>query len=151
MKMSENPVVSYGKFIVRRPWLVLVVSLIVVFSAGYGVKNIYFSSDYRVFFGPDNPQLAAQDELERTYTKVDTVSFILKPHDGDVYNKDFLNLVYEISEKAWQIPYSIRVDSITNYQHTRSEEDDMIVEDLVEEPANLEQQQLALIRGGDFI
>ena len=146
MKMSENPVVSYGKFIVRRPWLVLVVSLIVVFSAGYGVKNIYFSSDYRVFFGPDNPQLAAQDELERTYTKVDTVSIILKPDDGDVYNKEFLNLVHEISEKSWQIPYSIRVDSITNYQHTRSEEDDMIVEDLVEEPESLVPQQLTLIR-----
>jgi len=144
--MSENPVVSYGKFVVNRPWLVLLVSLIVVFSAGYGLKNIYFSSDYRVFFGEDNPQLAAQDDLERTYTKVDTVSIILKPKDGDVYNKDFLNLVHEYSERAWQVPYSIRVDSITNYQHTKSEEDDMIVEDLVEDPDSLDRQRLDLIR-----
>ncbi len=144
--MTRNPVVSYGEFIVRRPWLVLAGSLIVIFLMAYGLKNIYFSSDYRAFFGPDNPQLAAQDELERTYSKVDTVSIILKPDDGDVYNKNFLSLVYDLTEKSWMVPYSTRVDSLSNYQHTRSIEDDMIVEDLVEDPEDLDQKQLDLIR-----
>ena len=144
--MTGNPVVSYGEFIVRRPWLVLFASLIVIFLMAYGAKNIYFSSDYRAFFGPDNPQLAAQDELERTYSKVDTVSVILKPEKGDVYNKAILRLVHDLTEKSWMVPYAIRVDSLSNYQHTRSEEDDMIVEDLVEDPEILVQSQLDLIR-----
>jgi len=92
---SNNPVVSYGSFVVRRPWLVLFLSLFVVFLSAYGAKNIYFSSDYRAFFGPDNPQLAAQDELENTYTKVDMVSVILKPSNGDIYNKEFLGLLFQ--------------------------------------------------------
>jgi len=144
--MPENPVVSYGEFVVRRPWLVLFLSLFVAFSSAYGTKNIYFSSDYRAFFGPDNPQLAAQDELEHTYTKMDTVSIILKPENGDVYNKEFLGLIHDLTEKSWQAPYAIRVDSLSNYQHTRSEDDDMIVEDLVEDPEGLDQKQLDLIR-----
>lgn len=144
--MSENPVVSYGKFIVRHPWLVMLVSVAMVLLAAYGVKNLYFSSDYRVFFGPDNPQLAAQDELERTYTKMDTVSFVLKPDNGDVYNKRILGLVFDLTEKAWHIPYAIRVDSLTNYQHTRAQEDDMVVEDLVEDPDSLDSEQLDLVR-----
>ena len=144
--MSENPVVSYGKFIVRWPWLVVLAALIVAFLMAYGAKNIYFSSDYRVFFGPDNPQLAAQDELERTYSKVDMVSIILKPDNGDVYNKEFLTLVHDLTEKSWQVPYAIRVDSLSNYQHTRAQEDDMIVEDLVDDPENLDQKQLDFIR-----
>ncbi len=144
--MSENPVVSYGKFVVRHPWLVIFISVAMVLLAAYGVKNLYFSSDYRVFFGPDNPQLAAQDELERTYTKMDTVSFVLKPDNGDVYNERILGLVYDLTEKAWHIPYAIRVDSLTNYQHTRAQEDDMIVEDLVEDPNSLDSEQLDLIR-----
>ncbi|MCF6215821.1 MAG: MMPL family transporter [Emcibacter sp.] len=143
---SNNPVVSYGNFVVRRPWLVLFLSLTVVLLSAYGAKNIYFSSDYRAFFGPDNPQLAAQDELENTYTKMDMVSVILKPLNGDIYNKEFLGLLYSLTEKSWQVPYAIRVDSLSNYQHTRSEEDDMIVEDLVEDPESLDQQQLDLIR-----
>ncbi|MBL4802024.1 MAG: MMPL family transporter [Emcibacter sp.] len=144
--MSENPVVSYANFVVRRPWLVLILSLVVVIFAAYGAKNTYFSSDYRIFFGPDNPQLAAQDDLERTYTKVDMVSFVLKPAEGDVYNKEFLGLIQEITEKSWQIPYTIRVDSLSNYQHTRSEDDDMIVEDLVGDLDSLDQKKLDMIR-----
>ncbi|MCF8473814.1 MAG: MMPL family transporter [Emcibacter sp.] len=144
--MYNNSVVSYGKFVVQRPWLILLLSLVVVFMAAYGGKYIYFSSDYRVFFGPDNPQLAAQDELEKTYTKVDTVSFILKPENGDVYNKEFLDLIYNLTDEAWQIPYANRVDSLTNYQYTRSENDDLIVENLVEDPATIDQAQLDVIR-----
>ncbi|PCJ40542.1 MAG: RND transporter [Alphaproteobacteria bacterium] len=144
--MSKNPVVSYGNFIVNRPWFVLFASVFVVILLAYGVKNIYFSSDYRAFFGPDNPQLAAQDELEQTYSKVDTVSIVLKPDEGDIYNKKFLALVYELTEESWQVPHAIRVDSLSNFQHTRAEEDDMIVEDLVPDPAHLDQKQLDLIR-----
>lgn len=103
-KPPGNPVVSYGQFVARRPWLVLVVSLLVVFLAGYGAKNIYFSTDYRIFFGPDNPQLAAQDELERTYTKVDTVSFIIRPDEGDVFNKRMLGLIKDLTERSGRFP-----------------------------------------------
>ena len=33
-------------------------------------------------------------------------------------------MIEETTEKAWQVPYSNRVDSITNFQHTEAEEDD---------------------------
>ncbi len=34
--------------------------------------------------------------------------------------------------EAWQLPFVLRVDSITNYQHTTATDDDLIVADLVE-------------------
>ncbi|MEA2079231.1 MAG: MMPL family transporter [Pseudomonadota bacterium] len=43
-----------------------------------------------------------------------------------------------LTEAAWQIPYSIRVDSITNYQHTEAEGDDLIVDDLVTDAGQLD-------------
>ena len=54
-----------------------------------------------------------------------------------------LSAIEELTEEAWQIPYSIRVDSITNFQHSEGIEDDLIVEDLVSgataySPAQLE-------------
>jgi predicted RND superfamily exporter protein len=39
--------------------------------------------------------------------------------------------VEELTEAAWKIPYTIRVDSVSNFQHTYAVEDDLIVEDLV--------------------
>ena len=38
-----------------------------------------------------------------------------------------------MTDQAWQIPYVIRVDSVTNFQHTSAVEDDLIVEDLINE------------------
>jgi len=38
-----------------------------------------------------------------------------------------------MTNEAWQVPYSRRVDSITNYQHTFSEEDYLVVESSFEE------------------
>ena len=44
-----------------------------------------------------------------------------------------LEAVEELTEGAWQIPFALRVDSITNFQHTWADGDELIVEDLVQE------------------
>ncbi len=44
-----------------------------------------------------------------------------------------LALVRDLTEDAWQIPNSTRVDGITNFQHTWADGDELIVEDLVGE------------------
>ncbi|MDX1496444.1 MAG: efflux RND transporter permease subunit, partial [Salinisphaeraceae bacterium] len=40
-------------------------------------------------------------------------------------------LVKRLTEEGWKIPKAIRVDSVANFQHTRGEADDLIVEDLI--------------------
>ncbi len=44
------------------------------------------------------------------------------------------------------MPYSSRVNSITNFQHTRGEEDDVIVEDLVQNAKSLSDADLNRIK-----
>jgi predicted RND superfamily exporter protein len=39
--------------------------------------------------------------------------------------------VERLTAEAWKIPFAIRVDSVSNFQHTYAVEDDLIVEDLV--------------------
>lgn len=42
-----------------------------------------------------------------------------------------LKAVMELTEYVWQTPHSYRVDSLTNYQYTHAQNDDLIVEDFV--------------------
>ena len=49
-------------------------------------------------------------------------------------------------EMAWQIPFSIRVDSISNFQHTEAKGDDLSVHDLVRDPDKLSDADLKRIR-----
>ncbi len=122
---------KYGRFITARPWLVVICVLLAVAALASGMSRIGFTNDYRAFFGKDNPQLLAFDELEKTYNKSDNVMFILAPASEDVFTPPVLQAVAEVTEAAWQLPYSTRVDSLTNFQWSHAEDDDMIVEDLV--------------------
>jgi len=119
------------EFVVRRPFWVIPLTILLVMAATAGGSKLTFKSDYRVFFGADNPQLTAYEDMQATFTKNDNVAFIIAPKDGQVFTERTLEAIHKLSTESWQIPYSSRVDSITNYQHTTAEGDDLVVEDLV--------------------
>ncbi|TBR42818.1 RND family transporter [Marinomonas agarivorans] len=134
------------EFAVRRPLLVIFLTVLFVIGAAYGGSKLTFKSDYRVFFGEDNPELQAYEKVQATFTKNDNVAFVVAPKDGQVFTETTLEAIHKLTEMSWQIPYSSRVDSITNYQHTVAEEDDLIVEDLVLEREMLPELDLEKIK-----
>ena len=46
-------------FALNRPWLVLLMTVVLVFGVASGAKNLVFKGDYKVFFSDENPQLTA--------------------------------------------------------------------------------------------
>jgi len=143
---ESSAVVRYANWVVNHPWLTIVICLLLVFGAASGGKNLVFKTDYRVFFSKDNPQLLNFDALETNYTKNDNAMFILAPKSGDAFDIDTLEAVKSLTEKAWQIPYSIRVDSLSNFQNTEAMGDDLVVRDLIDEELTLDTDQRARIK-----
>jgi predicted RND superfamily exporter protein len=129
----KNFEANFGKWVLQYRLLIIPLMLILVFVAASGARNLSMSTNYRVFFSPDNPQLLAFEALEKTYTKNDNVMFVLTPKDGNVFTQKTLTAVEDLTKRAWQLPYSLRVDSISNFQYTEAEEDDLLVHDLVED------------------
>lgn len=139
----NNWIVRYTQFIMKYRWLVLLVSFATAIGMGSGGRFLAFSNDYRNFFGEDNPQLIAFEELENSYTKSDNLMFIVSSKDGSIFSQKNLAAVQDITKEAWQVPYSTRVDSITNFQHTKAVGDDLFVDDLVKgDPTTLTSEQL---------
>ncbi len=130
-----------GEWVVKWRWAILVIAPLVVILAASGMANLKFTNNYRVFFSEENPQLTAFSDMEDTYSKDDNVIFVLSPKNGDVFAPEVLKEIEELTEAAWQTPFSIRVDSITNFQYTEAEGDDMIVRDLVEGGENFNPEQ----------
>ena len=125
---------TIAAFIIRARWFIIFFSLALVVFIASGASSIGFSSNYRVFFSSDNEQLLAFETLQNTYSKSDNLLIVLHPRDENVFTKNTLVAVKDLTDRAWQLPFSTRVDSITNYQHTEAEEDDLLVNDLVEDP-----------------
>ncbi len=137
---------AYAEFILRHKWKTVILCVLWVLAMGTGLQHFAFTNDYRVFFGEENPQLVAFENLQDTYSKNDNVMFVLAPGDEQVFTRKTLTAVAWLTERAWEIPFSTRVDSLTNYQHTSAEEDDLLVEDLAYEPESLSDDELLRIR-----
>ncbi|MGD8349947.1 MAG: MMPL family transporter [Gammaproteobacteria bacterium] len=136
----------YAAFILRHRWVTILLALTWVAAMGAGARYLTFTSDYRVFFGEDNPQLVAFENLQDTYSRNDNAMFVLAPEDGDVFTRETLGAVAWLTERAWETPFSIRVESLTNYQHTAAVGDDLQVADLVWEPETLSDAEIERIR-----
>ena len=115
----------------ERPWLVIALFVIASVTAIAGAKNLYFRGDYQVFFEDDYGPLKDFEQMQKVFTKTENVAILMVPDSGDVVTPDMLNLVREFTDMSWQTPYSSRVDSLTNFQYTWSEYDDMMVDNLV--------------------
>ncbi|MEE9542731.1 MAG: efflux RND transporter permease subunit, partial [Thermodesulfobacteriota bacterium] len=138
--------VSYARWVIKYRWFVILATFVAVFFAASGLPRLFFSTDYRYFFSSENPELTAFEELQDTYTKNDNVLFAIEPKDGNVFTPKTLAVIEELTHASWQIPYSLRVDSITNFQHTEAEGDDLKVGDLVKGAASLSTEELKRIK-----
>lgn len=142
----ESFAVRWGNWVLRYRWPVLISSILLVMGLGYGGSFIVFDTDYRAFFSEENPQLQAFDALQEQYTQDDNVFIVIAPEDGDVFTMQTLMAIQELTEEAWQTPYSSRVDALTNFQHTRAVGDDLYVSDLVENAAEITDEEIATIK-----
>lgn len=136
---------KFAHWIIRQRYLVVLAVIGAVVAAGAGTPKLSLSNDYRMFFGEDNPQLLEFERMQNTFNKNDNILFVITPKDGEVFSVKTLKAVQAITEAAWQIPFSTRVDSITNYQHTYAEADDLIVSDLVDDVEALTADDLTRI------
>ncbi|MFQ0976749.1 MMPL family transporter [Vibrio campbellii] len=126
-------------------WVVLATVLLVIFAT-IGGKNLYFRGDYNIFFDGTNKQLLAFDEIQTTFAKTDNLAIVVAPDNNDVFTPATLQLIRNLTNDSWQVPYSSRVDSIANYQHTEAFEDDLLVEDLLYEDYELTPDRIAKVK-----
>ncbi len=142
----DRLVVAYARGVLRWRWAVIGLVVALVAIAAYGTRFAEVRGDYRYNFGERNPQLLAFEAMENIYGKNDSVIFFLAPESGDVFTRETLEAVVWLTEQAWQLPYSTRVDSLSNYQHTSAEGDDLVVADLIEDASELDAAGIARIR-----
>ena len=135
-----------GGWVIAARWPIIAVALALVGVAASGTAFLEFSADHRVYFAKDNPQLLAYEAMEDTYTKGNNVFFAVVPEDRDATSAFALEATAWLTAQSWQIPYATRVDSITNFQHTTADGDDILVRDLVDEAARGDAGERSRIR-----
>ena len=135
----------YIDFVLQRRWPVVLFATLVMLAMTGGAPFIGVTNDYRSLFDKDNPQLAALDALEETYSASEIALVAIAPKQGSVFTRETLVAVEELTEAAWQAPFSTRVDSLTNYTHSEASEDDLVVGPLVRNAGALTDEGLVRV------
>lgn len=141
-QLIDNFAIRTAEWSIRNRYLIIALTLFSAFAIGYGMQMLTFATNYRVFFSKENPELLAFEDFQNTYTKNDNFLFVLQPKDGKVFTPQIAEAIEKMTEKSWQIPFSIRVDSISNFQHTWANEDDLTVEDLIKDGKSMPLSEL---------
>ncbi|MDE0047154.1 MAG: MMPL family transporter [bacterium] len=137
---------SFIETVLRRRWPVLALMALVMVALTAGVIFVGVTNDYRSLFDEDNPQLESLNVLEATYGTSNRALIAVAPQSGSVFNRAALGAIEDLTEAAWQTPYSTRVDSLSNHSHSWADGDDLTVQSLVEDADTLTDADVEWIR-----
>jgi len=133
-------------FIVKFRWPIVLLSpliaIVLIFSSA---KYFGFEADVSIWFGKDSQELKDYSEFKNNFGNDDQVMIVFRDENG-IFNKKALSSIARITEALWQTKYIIRVDSLSNFQHIHSDEDDIVVEDFYEDAQNLSSTQLSKMK-----
>ncbi len=129
-----------------RPQTTIWLSLAAIGVLTLGALNLSVTTNLRVYFSPDNPQLAALQELEDKYRETDTLVFVVLPDSGTIYQEPVLKLLHDLTEAGWRAPYAQRVTSLSNFQYSRGNADELVTRAVIESPAELDPARIDAIR-----
>ncbi len=137
----------FTELLIRFRYVVTLIVVATCIATSLGQSRVGFSSDYRYYFGSPSPVIAAMDELESDYALSDSIYISISPKSGGtVFNKAVLSAVLHATEEAWKVPYATRVDSLSNYQNTVANDDDLTVAHLFKSESELIGSNIDYIR-----
>lgn len=147
---------SFITFLIRYRWVFFLVSAAFLTFSAAGLRHFAFDGSPRAFFAEGNPEYERFEALEDTYGSDYRIFFMLSAHDGSMMDPDHLRALKDMTERAWELPFVRRVDSISNYQYTYSRNDELFVEDffgesVLDDPDALSARRAIALRDPDIV
>ncbi|MBV1880414.1 MAG: MMPL family transporter [Pseudomonadales bacterium] len=140
-------VAATQQFIVDRPWPIILMSIVLILGAGSGIRFFEMNNNPRSFFDKESDEFSRFTEMEADYSSNDIIIFLAHPKNNNVFTRENLSILEELTQEAWTLPQSVRVSSLTNFQQPRVEGDDLLVEFLVEDALNFSDEKLDYVKG----
>ncbi|MEC8314750.1 MAG: MMPL family transporter [Pseudomonadota bacterium] len=124
---------DFAKLLIKYRYLSIGLVLIAVCLLATGLTKLTFNPDLETYFPEGHPAVIRYNEIDDMFIPTDNLIIAVHSNEGTLFNADSLKVIEELTKKSWTIPYSVRVDSLTNYSYVKSVNDDLIVEPFIEE------------------
>lgn len=134
---------SFYSVVLNYRYTIIVISVIFSVLAIAGIGGLDQRTDYRSFLDPNYIGMLELDEIEDIFGESRTLFFIIAPNSQNIFEETALEAIQDITEQAWTLPYSARVDSLANFQHTTVDQDTLSVEELLPQGIALNEDLIA--------
>lgn len=121
----------------KAPRTILLLCILLCMAALAGLPRLTLSSDSRVFFDPKDPGLVELENFEHKYGQNNGVLMVVSAQGEKVASPHVLAAIGDLTARAWKLPHSTRVESLTNFPHVQSDADSFAVDELVPHPADV--------------
>lgn len=125
--MIKQVTTKIATFLLDHPGKAIMAAVLIVIALLPGLTKLEFDYTHRGYFKPDNELILTFDEFEKTFSGDDRVALIIHSEDG-IFDVESANFTQMMTDELWQIKDIVRVDSLANYNYTRSFEDDVLVD-----------------------
>ena len=115
---------------VSRPWLTICMLVFVALTISTGAARLGFDSSYSAFFDPDDRQRVAYQSVRDTFDASDSLLFLLEGSDP-LFTVAGVEALQDLVGRAEGVPYSLRVEALTNWQHVQNLGGEVHVMDLL--------------------
>lgn len=105
-----------------------------VLVSGVGFFQIEKEYSQKSWFRDGDPHLKNFEDFSKQYGS-DTSLITVLAFKENVFQKQNLKRAFQITEDFWTIKNFVRIDSLTNYSHTRSVDDEITMKPLVKDPS----------------
>lgn len=126
-KVKDGLVTKVCNFVRDNTRLVFIFSLIIFGSLAPGLKHFKEKYDIRVWFRETDPLIETLNVFERQFGNDESVVIVLHSPEG-IFKPKVAETLREITDQMWKVSEVIRVDSLSNYNYTYAEDDDIIIE-----------------------
>lgn len=133
----------FNNWVLTNPKTTLIMVFLAVMVACVGFKNLWLSTSFKINFDVTNPLLIAMNEQEDTFAKNDNMVVLVVAKDGNIFNRQALQAIDELTDLGWRSPFASRVDSLTNFNVVESQNDTIIVEPMLDNPSTKSDELLA--------
>lgn len=119
-----------SKFCIGMPKTNLVISFILLIMFIPFTGDIVLDFSARTWFRSSDPNITLLNSFERKFGNDESIILVIDSKDS-FFTADKMKLLSEITQSMWQVQDVIRVESLTNYNLSFSEGDDISTEEFL--------------------
>ncbi len=128
----KNLLQKIAEILIKRKWYILLALVMVTLALSTSLKNLKIDNSLETWFLRDDPTLVNYNEFKRIYG-TDEIVIAWIPSGGNVFDRPFVERIYDISKHIKQSQMIKRVMSMTMAPYTERRNDSLVVEDFVKE------------------